>query len=151
MAVAQVEQPVARTASWASFEAMKKAGAPIEQDPATFDWYRTVQKHTGASEIHSGELVHELVSERRSVALSLIAARQTRSDYWNGSSWVRNGVKNEVEARENLGAAATRASGATTWVKASPADQAAAQQQAARQAARTAVIPSVPARGEGET
>lgn len=147
---AALEDRLARTAGWTSFEQMKAAGAQIKQDESG-DWYREVPRHTGFSATRGGKLYHQVELQRRPVALSIKAAQGARADYWNGVTWVRNGFKPEGEAPENRGTSPGAApESATQWVEADAADQAAAKQAEARVAANTPVPPELPADGGTE-
>lgn len=116
---AALEDNLAFRGGYGSFEEMRAAGADIERDGRTGDWYRTKAKPTGNTALASDgkTLMIEHIEERRPVALTMEQAKAAGADFWDGFTWVLRGMKREKEYAQNLGSAAA----ASTWVAAGPA------------------------------
>jgi hypothetical protein len=117
---AALEDNLAFRSGYASFEEMRAAGADIERDAATGDWYRVKARPTGQSALADDgkTLMVEHVEDRRPVALTLAQAKAAQADFWDGFTWVLRGLKREKEYAANLG---TQGGAPTKWVAAGPA------------------------------
>lgn len=132
----------------ASFEALKRSlPAPHEiHQNARGEWVRTVSRYVkGASTIIDGVLHHQIEHYDRHVALSLTEARSLARpgfdiDFWNGFTWMRNGIKPELDF-STLQANQRTEQRKTEWVAAPASEQAAAQ---AAEMRRAAVVPAIP-------
>jgi hypothetical protein len=105
-----------QTNEWSSFAEMREAGAQVERDPRTNRWYRVVTVHTGQTVVRDGLAYYPKRTLKRLVALTRTSALQNAlvqlneewqkgCDFWDAGlqTWVRNGLKREKEAPENLG------------------------------------------------
>lgn len=115
---AALEDTLAFRSGYASFEEMRAAGADIKQN-GRGDWVRVVDKPTGNTALGDDgkTLMAEYVDEERPVALTLAQAKAGPADFWDGFTWVRNGLKREREYGPNLGNNAARGK----WVAQGPA------------------------------
>lgn len=118
--------------------------ANAKRDPQTGDWYREVPYHTGSSVMKDGRLHFVMRMRRRPIARTQQEARASNADWWNGATWVRNGVKPEADHPVNAGTDAT-AVGDEFLEPASAAEQAAARAEADARLSTKPAIPDAPA------
>lgn len=104
---AALEDRMGGNRAYRTFEEMAKAGADMEQDDRTGDWVRVVSRILDRRVLPDGRVQVAEGAVTRRVALSLEEARAIEGDYWNGWSWVRNGLKVEKEYPENVGVVGT--------------------------------------------
>lgn len=136
------------TSRHASFEGLKRSLKPpheIHQNERG-EWVRTVSRYVpGASTNIEGVLHHQIEFYDRHVALSLEEARRMARpgfdiDHWNGFTWMRNGVKPELDFSTIQANQRTQVA-RLDWVPAPASEQAAAQAARMRE---LAVVPAVP-------
>jgi hypothetical protein len=155
---ARLEDRMARTVGgWSSYEHLQSAlealppgtGNELFRDEADGSWYRKVPRATGRTFVHKGKLVAEYVTERRNVALTQEAARAAtqatttggpQTDYFNGFTWLRRGMKPEKDG--NVVGAAAAVPEERWYEELGASDQAMARSDAAR---RDVAAPPVPA------
>lgn len=127
------------TRQHASFVALK-AMLPVDQEIHQNEhgqWVRTVSQYVkGSRRIVNGVMEHEIEYVDRHVALSLAQAQKLAKpdyqiDFWNGFTWMRQGVKPEKDFSTILNNQA-RGDSTRSWVRASEAEQAVAQAITAR-------------------
>jgi len=143
---ARQEDYAAGSQGWASAEDMQAAGAEIKRS-ADGTWVRVTRRHTGTSVMRNGTLHHQIALVERPVAFSMQAARASggRSDYWDGGTWIRGGLKREAEAPENAGNDFAAMGTELEYEEAPAADQAVARAEAARSAVFGPTIAAEPA------
>lgn len=132
---ARQEDYAAQGVGWASAEDMQAAGADIKR-ARDGTWVRVVRRHTGTSVMRNGSLHHQVALVERPVSFTLQAAKASggTSDYWDGSTWIRGGLKREAEAPENAGNDFSTMGTELEYEEAPPQDQAVARAESARSA-----------------
>jgi len=143
----QAQRPFARVEDlmanngWTSFADLpKEAGVKQDRDGT---WFREINANTGRTRTVNGVLQHEMHKLRRPVALSLEDAKGSRADYFDGSSWIRNGLKREIDLPENQGNVVAPTD--VEWVDAGPEDQAVFRTDAAKLAGAMGMTAAAPA------
>lgn len=139
------QEDLAQDQGWASAEDIQASGADIRKS-RDGTWVRVVRRHTGQSVIRNGSLHHQVALEERPVAFTLQAARASggRADYWDGSTWIRGGLKREAEAPENLGNDFATLGTELEYEEAPAQDQAIARAEAARSAVLGTPVAAAP-------
>lgn len=94
---ARIEDMLGSTSqAWLNVEELRNAlpdGQEVLENPDGTLYRLTLPKETGDQVLKDGVLYNKVRREKRKVALSLSAAKVTKSDFWNGFTWVLDGQK----------------------------------------------------------
>lgn len=147
---AALEDFLAFKSRWGSYEEMQSAEKASLGDAATMEkldngaWVRYVEEHVPGGVVlgADGNAYERKRRVARQVALSNDEAHQRRADYFDGSSWVRNGEKRE---KERVLLTAERGQVDEFLVPAGAETQATTREAAQRRYADTPMPPTAPA------